>query len=688
MGFIENNVFLVANGIIWLALLLLVLFTFFRTIIGKSKLNWIMLVLLNTIWFFEPVLVSELNAIFLSSSSIPYTFHGMIRELLSSIFYSTGIFAAAFMPNEVINLHNIFDNHECVRHIFLAYGYAVFCICPILTFDFIISQFTQTKEKLNCFWSLKTERHIFSELNENSISLAESIKKTNKELKIGTQIIFTDVYKQNNENTENLLARAKNIKAVCLKNDVVHIRPSLRFIGILKKIKSDELKQCFYYISNDETENLSQINEMSKNKFIIDESTQARLYLFSQTTISSIAMNEMLDKDKKNLQIRRINPSYYAMIDFLYNEGHKLFDNAFDNKETGKKEINASIIGFGNYGKILTKMLLWYCTMDGYKLNLNIFDKKSNIESEFNAMARGFSNKNIDLSFFPNTDINGQEFMNTISSLKKPTFFFVATGNDEKSLSTAINIRRLTLRADETNYANIYSIVKSTEKDNILKTNNYGINLIGDTKSLYSYNIIVKDDIVDKAYDCHNEGKVNIDENANINYDKNCFYSDEYNFTSSIAIVLHWKLRKYLINKLMKKYDVKSNELFDIIRNNQNNIALTDSEQEIYDNFFTEMTYIEKDRWNSFVQCEGYIYCSKEEIEAREATLSQYNHNKNQKAKNLLKINDNIYPSEDFKTTHKNDLKDEINYTKGSFQGIIDIFINKDNLEWPVKKGE
>lgn len=129
----------------------------------------------------------------------------------------------------------------------------------------IFALFSQFFPKLNMYFhSYKNTRYVFSELNEYSIAAAESIVEKRrrgkrhcspeewKELK-SCMIIFTDAYTDSKqENSSELLDRAKKIGAICITTDISELR--LYWIPFLSTKKNR--KAVYYLMDRCEESNL------------------------------------------------------------------------------------------------------------------------------------------------------------------------------------------------------------------------------------------------------------------------------------------------------------------------------------------------------------------------------------------------------------------------------------------------
>ena len=136
-------------------------------------------------------------------------------------------------------------------------------MAPILGGAVILDILTGLFPRLKIIFNPQREKFIFSELNINSITLAEDIVRdcnynrliTNEQksffIKQKPLIIFTDAYPDSkSESISELFERAKAIKAICLSTDIKHLP--------VKKSRS-----VFYFlIDNDEHTNLESVNDL------------------------------------------------------------------------------------------------------------------------------------------------------------------------------------------------------------------------------------------------------------------------------------------------------------------------------------------------------------------------------------------------------------------------------------------
>ncbi len=133
-----------------------------------------------------------------------------------------------------------------IIHIFHIIAGSMTVLAPLVGGFAIFDILGRFFPKIRLFFNRKTVKYVFSELNQYSIETAESIYRLREQLLLDNKkrdefkqkhgnaeyceivdsvIIFTDVYTdKGSENSSELLKRAKDIDAICLKDDVLNLR--------------------------------------------------------------------------------------------------------------------------------------------------------------------------------------------------------------------------------------------------------------------------------------------------------------------------------------------------------------------------------------------------------------------------------------------------------------------------------
>ena len=96
----------------------------------------------------------------------------------------------------------------------------LFVLAPILTFGFVLSFFKNISAYKRYITHYNSDVFIFSELNEKSLALAKSLHKNDGKNRF---FVFTDVFEKEEEQSYELVEKAKELGAVCFKKDIVFI---------------------------------------------------------------------------------------------------------------------------------------------------------------------------------------------------------------------------------------------------------------------------------------------------------------------------------------------------------------------------------------------------------------------------------------------------------------------------------
>lgn len=143
-----------------------------------------------------------------------------------------------------------FGGNEFAMGLYSAYSTALNLVAPVVggaaIFEILADVFPKLKLSAENarFW-----HHIFyfSELNEMSLALAKSISANSPGLLRKNVVVFTDAYRDNsNEQKSELLSEAKKMGAICLQEDLIHIRKRKWGNHTILLIDEDEVRnlQC------------------------------------------------------------------------------------------------------------------------------------------------------------------------------------------------------------------------------------------------------------------------------------------------------------------------------------------------------------------------------------------------------------------------------------------------------------
>lgn len=403
--------------------------------------------------------------------------HALISGVLSAIkiFTADGIKAA------------ISEDYSYLRPYYTVLGEVLSLWAPFLTFTFVLS-FFKSAEAYFRYFVIPKKTHVFSELNEQSLSVARIIRES----KDGDKCIiaFADIIDKNEEAHLDLVDGAKKINAILFRNDLEAIKWTLGFERLSRILN-------FYLISNDSGEKIRHAKNIV-NKY---NNSKTSLFLFDNGEESKILLRsyrENLETNPIHIKIARMDDIRLLAYNHLSNHGAKLFNK--DPKDGKIQNINVTIIGFGSYGSEMFKALLWYCQMPGYKVNITIIDKDPAVQSRFAAtfpdIQIGSDHQEIDNANdaryhieFKTGTFGQKQFIDDIKELPNDTSFFVFMGNDEVNMLAIDAIRCAREQAGKTICPSTESITTVIVNQDIkaLVRKGTNINIINDIDKLLSF---------------------------------------------------------------------------------------------------------------------------------------------------------------------------------------------------------
>ncbi|MBR7162164.1 MAG: hypothetical protein IKD07_07095, partial [Clostridia bacterium] len=440
-------------------------------------------------------------------------------------------------------------------------GIFLYFTAPVLTFGFILSLFKNIHAYSKYYTYFGSEVHIFSELNERSLALAKSIVEKREEekrcrvFKPAPLIIFADILDKNEEEHLDLVADAKEIGALLFRQDITAIH-----------FKRKRQNMAFYLISDDETEKIAHMEHIIKRYRSV---SRTKLYLFSDEEESKCFLDSYPEEEKKQmrLDVIRVNDIRSLIYHNLDENGIRLFERAHL-IEDGEREIHAVIVGFGKYGRELTKALLWYCQLPGYRIKISVFDEDADAEDRFKAacpeikVGIPYRMKN-DMHYeirFTCCKAGTESFYQSLSALSPITYVFVSLGKDHWNISASMGIRSRLAKLRQ--YPDVETVVYNSSIKNRMGVdweetapdpkeyrNLHKIHIIGDLESFYSNRTVINSQLIDAGFSVHYRyRKLFYAETPEIA--KKTFYMDDYGFFSSVAKALHARLRKKISEKL------------------------------------------------------------------------------------------------------------------------------------------
>ena len=507
----------------------------------------------------------------------------IVKGILMSIHNTVRLFIldGDFEPIQYIVTHaSAVGNEDYLNAVLCVYGvYAtiLYVLAPLMTAGFVLSLFKGITDYVKYqYLSRADEVYLISELNVRSIELAKDIlsEKRIAELSKGEEeekkpsnlkekikqwiakrriqkkkriIVFAEVFAKNEENSFELISQAKNLGAYCFKRDVADL--GLKRWGVNKKTT-----QKVYFISEQEDENVEQALIMveacrKKEKF---NTENTHFYVFATTPESEVLLDFV---DNGKMKIRRVNENKDLAICTLRDYKNEIFSRAIPCRhkpanlcttEDGKqrktifdreslKLLRVVIVGLGNYGTELLKMLCWSTQMFNYVLEAYIFDKDGDAEGKMSRIAPdllayseegdGLNRPYFKIKFTSDADVTTGSFYRKLDE-ELPgavTTVFVTLGEDDLNIQTAMGLRSYFGRKVQSDaekkekcknpkesewqetIPQIFSIAYSEVKNRIFNRNrglknneskDYGITFIGDMTRRYSLRFIEQTELM------------------------------------------------------------------------------------------------------------------------------------------------------------------------------------------------
>ena len=456
---------------------------------------------------------------------------------------------------------------------------AAYVVAPVLTFGFLVSFFKNLSAHLRYYVRFFRKRvFVFSELNEKSLALGADLRDKHPR----AVIVYTDVFEKNDETSYELAERARDLRAICFKKDVLAI-------GFRRHRPGAEI--VFFTIGENEAENIGQslklIGQYRNRK-------NTRLFVFSTRVESELLLTKA---EKGRVKVRRVNEVRSLVNRLLYESGDEFFRNARPTA-SGEKKISAVIVGMGRHGTEMLKALAWYCQMDGYTVEIDAFDIDEKAEDKFTALApelmsekyNGVSVKGeaaYTIRFHSGYDVATASFADEISKLTEATYVFVSLGSDDLNIRTAVGLRMLfeRVKAKPVIRAVIYGSEEKKALDGITNYRGqpYDIDFVGDVATSYSAAVIMNSELEAEALSRHRKWG-----------EEEEFWQYEYNYNSSVASAIHRRARIACGIPGAEKSESE----------------LTAGERDAIES-------LEHRRWNAYMRSEGYVYSGSHEKSSR-----------------------------------------------------------------------
>ncbi|MBQ3102805.1 MAG: hypothetical protein IJC58_00810 [Oscillospiraceae bacterium] len=483
----------------------------------------------------------------------------------------------------------------------------------ITAFALLLKFFTNLK--ISLINADKRPLYIFSQINERSIALAEDIRRAQKKCRI----IFAGCNdKDSYSETEKLL------DCVITEEDINRLRITFK----------ENRSSHFFCISDDDDLNLN--HALSLIDSLKDKSKNAQqnnhIYLFSCMPDVDV----MIDSTQKGFtDIQVINENELLIYDLL--DRYPLYRYAKDGK------INVLLCGNGSILESALRTVLWCGQLDGYTLQVDVVgEKAAAMQSKMLALFPALSCDRYHIRYSSYSD--ELSFTNAINGIDAPTYVMVCNEDDICTIHQAIHLRRACYRKDA-DYSAVPPIlchIKSDDKFELLRslrtseTNearrvSYDLVPFGGIKNLYTYQNLVNSDIE------------SLSRNVHLVYE-DIFSDTEIDVTGALERYNLFEVNKRSnrANAMHIRYKLA---LLGLDYTEDENAEEVDLAPYLTEGTLARLTYAEHDRWMAFLETEGWVTASLEDVDKyKRSGISKGRHNCQ-----MLKMHPYICPFEDLK---------------------------------------
>jgi hypothetical protein len=394
-------------------------------------------------------------------------------------------------------------------------------------------------------------------------------------------LVFTNVILATNDPSVELVGAARALGAICFKGDIQQL-------PLHRHGKSATMR--FFVIGGDSDKDLLHATAILGDPSYANR-RNAHLYLFSDSTESDLVLSQCVGE----IRARRINPARALIYDWLWRDpdatpGGKpagidtLLGAADGDGGAGDPVVSIGIVGLGGYGSEMLRALAWYCQMDtpaggAYQVRIRGFDKDAAVVERLAGECSELIGRRNGIAAAHNQGVRRQDAVSDIElsgavdaatpdlarrllRIDPLTFVFISLGNDAANLDVAVTLCRAFARAGRS-APRMLAVSRNSKLMRralapIAATARPGtlpISFIGDDAELYDQATVIRSDmelngLVAHMYwggwDRFAAGGPQLENPEKWRCEEDRFWSEEYYYSSSITVPIHWKARRAL----------------------------------------------------------------------------------------------------------------------------------------------
>ncbi|MCD7755149.1 MAG: hypothetical protein LUJ09_02255, partial [Firmicutes bacterium] len=293
------------------------------------------------------------------------------EELVNSVLHTLQTFSTSenytgYMISGRAMIRTLFGANTLLETLYGIYDAVLDFAAPIAAGAVILELLASIFPKIRLWLSAGRETCYFSALNDASVALARSIAGNAGSAPV---IVFTDVYKDNDEKKSELSAQAKRLGAICLKDDLSLIRAGKRG------------KKKFFLMDEEESENLKALTAITgRDNGCIKKS---EIYLF----VNSDAYVQIERNIRDSLTEKGLRPEdmpviipvrcYRNLVTNLLCDV-PLYEPLIGKRRNpdGTVDLTVTILGAGDIGTEMFLSTYWFGQIRNCRLKINIVSRE------------------------------------------------------------------------------------------------------------------------------------------------------------------------------------------------------------------------------------------------------------------------------------------------------------------------
>lgn len=321
--------------------------------------------------------VTEIVAIFLVELAVVLEKNGVRSGLLIDTMQAFSLDSSYEAVSSPVTVFA----EACLNRASHYYRILLYSLAPVVGGAVIYDVLAGISPEVHMFFVQCSELYVFSELNEKTVTLAEDIWQENAKKPAFSRphLVFTDCYTTAGEEEESeLLQRAKELRAVCLKDDLLHC-------GWLRNSR-----HCSFFLMDldkdgalDDLSNVGALRGLLDTKpFSWNEKKGCTVFIVSNSSetvenIRSVKANYDKVASKKAGPVKVHVVRDYAQTCCYHLHDHPLFEGLtpVGEEERGagsSKVLDLLILGWTPFAREMFKTLFWLGQMLDYSLRITV----------------------------------------------------------------------------------------------------------------------------------------------------------------------------------------------------------------------------------------------------------------------------------------------------------------------------